>query len=334
MNRKIWLIGCGILVVLLALVFFSVNSNVIKDGYDEVSMRLPIPVINAHFTQYFVGYDKGFYDDENLEVILSPGSPDTNPIKMVAAGVDDFGLAGGPELVLMGRDKGLPLVAVATIHRNSDFPIIIAPKDSGISTVKDLEDKKLGFFYGHISTDVIRSLLGKEGVGVEEVSVGFDYTQLYTGHIDAEHAFRSNMPIIEAASGMQFNIISPRDSGINTHGLTIFTTEQMIEEHPEVVERFLRAIVRGTEYTLGNPENALQSILERTDNLNPELELETLEIFMGPMSNSEKYPVGYMDYEMFKETYDRLVEGGIISEGMDVNAAFTTEFLDRIHSQN
>jgi len=326
------LVSIGLVLSLLS-IQTNTTGKAVDPIKDQISMRLPIPIIDAHFTQYYIGYDIGAYDQQNLEVILNPGSSDTNPVKMVASGADEFGLAGGPELVLIGRSKGLPLVAIATIHRNSDFPIIITSKESNITHVKDLEGKKLGFFYGHISTDVIRNLLRKEKVNVEEINVGFDYTQLYSGKIIAEHAFRTNLPKIESAGNKEFNIISPKDYGINTHGLTIFTTEEMINKKPEVVERFLKAIIIGTEYTLNNPEKALESILTRNKNLNQETELKVLNILTKPLSNSEKYPIGYMDYEMFKETYDRLVEEGIITKDFDVREAYNISFLEKIHNK-
>ena len=48
-------------------------------------------------------------------------------------------------------------------------------------------------------------------------------------------------------------------------------------------------------------------------------------------SNSEEYPIGYMDDEMFEEIYDRLVKEGVITNEFDVKTAFTTEFLEGIN---
>ncbi|MBT3304020.1 ABC transporter substrate-binding protein [Candidatus Woesearchaeota archaeon] len=117
-------------------------------------------------------------------------------------------------------------------------------------------------------------------------------------------------------------MISPANYGINTHGLTLFATEEMIKEHPETVQRFVRATLKGVNYVVENPEDGVKSTVKRNAKLNAETEMKRLII-----DNSVTSVDGHMDYEMFKETYDRLVEEGIVSEGMDVNNAFTTEFL-------
>ncbi|MEE9525133.1 MAG: ABC transporter substrate-binding protein, partial [Candidatus Woesearchaeota archaeon] len=118
---------------------------------------------------------------------------------------------------------------------------------------------------------------------------------------------------------------------INTHGLTLFVSEKTIERNPEKIEKFLRATFRGTEYTLENPEDALKSVLERESKLDPKSQAKQLEVFTNPISNSEKYPIGYMDYEMFKEAYDRLLEEEVIENEFDVREAYTTEFLEEIY---
>jgi len=298
---------------------------------EEISVRLPVPVMGAHFTQYFATVDQGYYSDERIEPKFNFGNPETNPVKMVAAGVDDIGLIGSPDTLIIARSKGIPVKAIATFHRNSDLFVIVSKENSGIETIHDLEGKKLGMFYGHSSTDIIRHLLHKHNVSVEEVNVGQDYSQFINDKIDAQFAFRTIGEVMLPEKGIEINVISPEDYGVNTHGLTLFATEETIEEKNKEIERFLRATFHGTEFTLENKEEALQSILNREPKLDPEIQMKQLEIFTKPISNSEEYPIGYMDYEMYKESYDRMKEEGLLEEEFDVNEVFTTEFLERIH---
>ncbi len=310
-----------------------IKEQAAKDNLEKVSVRLPIPVYDATMVPYFVTLDKGYYKEEGLDVTLNLASSETNPVKMVSIVSDQIGVLGGPDTLLIARSKGLPLVAVAVLHRNSDFPVLMTLKESGLTKVEHLEGKKIGFFYGHISTDVIRHLLNKYNISYEEVNVGMDFNQLITGKIDAEWAFKTNGPVNLEAMGIETNIISPRAYGISTHGLTVFTTEKMIEEQPEIVEAWLRALFKGLKYMKENPNEALQSVLKRDSQLTLELERKKLDIYIPLLSDSEEYPMGYMDYQMLKETYDRLDEEGLLKEEFDVNEAFTTEFLEKIHGK-
>jgi len=326
----------ALLVAVLILVGCSNNESItgkaIQDVNEKVYLRLPIPIVEAGQTPFYVAEDKGYYDNEGLDVTFNMGSPELNPVKMVASGTDQFGVLGGPDTLLVAISKGQPLVAIAVIHRNSDFPVILTLKDSGLIKVEDLEDKKVGFFYGHISTDVLRNLFRKENVHVEEVDVGFNYNPLISKQIDAEWAFRVTAGLDLPAKGIEVNTISPADYGINTHGYTIFTTEEMIKNNPELVEKFLRATIKGIIDSVKDPQDSVESLATRSDKVNKDLEYKRLLMYNEVTSISQQFPPGYMDEEMFQETYDRLKEEGVLDKEFNVNEAFTTQFLDEIYS--
>jgi len=309
----------------------SVKSEAKPVTKTQISVRFPIPVVEAGQTPFYVALDKGYYKAEGLDVQFEMGSRELNPVKMVAAGKDTFGVLGGPDTLLVARTKGHPLKAVAILHRNSNFPSLITLKSSGLTTIEQLQDKKIGFFYGHISTDVIRNLLHKNNIKYTEVDVGFDYNQLISGQIDAEWAFTVTAGLELPAKGVEINIISPADYGIVTHGYTLFATDQTVKEKPELVQRFLRATLRGVEDMVGNPDEAVKSLLSRGPNLKHDLSLKRLKTYIAVTSNSDEYPSGYMDQDMFQSTYDRLREENVIKKELDVSEAYTTEFLKQIH---
>jgi len=310
----------------------SITGKAIQDVNEKVSLRLPIPIVEAGQTPFYVAEDKGYYDTEGLDVTFNMGSPELNPVKMVASGTDQFGVLGGPDTLLVARSKGQPLVAIAIIHKNSDFPVILTLKDSGLTKVEDLKDKKVGFFYGHISTDVLRNLFRKENVDVEEVDVGFNYNPLISKQVDAEWAFRVTAGLDLPEKGIEVNTISPADYGINTHGYAIFTTEEIIKNNPELVENFLRATIKGIIYSVKEPQESVESLATRSDKIDKDIEYKRLLMYNEVTSISQQFPPGYMDEEMFQETYDRLKEEGALDKEFNVNEAFTTQFLDEIYS--
>jgi NitT/TauT family transport system substrate-binding protein len=337
MARKARIGPIGILVaaatiVLLALGGCSKSPNdAASPKESKVSVRFPLPIVEAGQTTFYVAQDKGYFAEEGLNVKFEMGSRELNPVKTVASEQDDFGVLGGPDTLLVARSRQQPLRAIAVIHRNSNFACLIALKSSGITKVEQLQDKKIGFYYGHISTDVLRNLLRKKAIRYTEVDTGFDYNQLVTGKIDAEWGFTVTAGLELPAKGVAINIISPADYGIVTHGYTIFATEKTIREKPDLVLRFLRAVLKGVRYTLENTDDALSSLLKRDPSLDRELNLKRQKAYNAVTSNSEAFPAGYMDREMFQETYDRLVEEKVIETPFDVSKAYTTEFLEKIY---
>src|SRR5947207_2765952 len=86
-----------------------------------LSVRLPIPIIEAGSAPFFVAQDRGYYAEEGLDVTFEMGSRELNPVKTVSAGTDMFGVLGGPDTLLVARSKGQLLKAIMVLHRNSNF---------------------------------------------------------------------------------------------------------------------------------------------------------------------------------------------------------------------
>lgn len=302
-------------------------------GATPVSVRLPIPIIEAGSAPFFVAQDRGYYAEEGLDITFEMGSRELNPVKTVTAGTDMFGVLGGPDTLLVARSKGQQLKAIMVFHRNSNFPVLISLASSNVTNVEDLRDQKVGFFFGHISTDVLRNLFRKKDVRVTEVDVGFDYSQLLSGQLKACWGFRTTAGLDLPAKGVEISMINPADAGgIVSHGYTVFATEKTVADKPDVVEKFVRATLRGIRYTVDHPEEANKALLKRDPNLDEALSLNRLRMYNEVTSATAAHPPGYMDKEMFQATYDRLKEEGVIDKEFDVTTAFTGMFIDRVHA--
>jgi NitT/TauT family transport system substrate-binding protein len=332
--RRTLIFGTSALIVVV-LIWFGFQhyakgkapQEVVKNDVVDVSVRFPIPIIEAGQAPFYVAESKGYYSDENVHVKFDMGSKELNPVKMVASGQNTFGVLGGPDTLLVARSKGQPLVAIAILQRDSNFPCLLTLKSSGITKLDQLQGKKIGFFYGHISTDVLHSLLHKNAIKYKEVDVGFDYNQLIASQIDAEWAFRVTAGLDLPAKGVEVNIISPADYGIVTQGYTIFTTENEIRDNPDAALRFLRATLKGVKYTVEHPEEANSILTAKDTTLDKALSLKRLRLYNEVTSNSRSFPPGYMDRDMFQSTYNRLLEEGVIGKPFDVGQAYDAKFL-------
>jgi hypothetical protein len=71
--------------------------------------------------------------------------------------------------------------------------------------------------------------------------------------------------------------------------------------------------------------------LKRNPKLDEALNLKRQKAYNAVTSNSDKYPPGYMDRDMFQTTYKRLLEEKGIEKPFDVSEAYTTRFLEEIY---
>lgn len=298
-----------------------------------LSFRNPIPEISTGQTPIFVAREKGLFAAHGLKVTLEQGGREVSPVAMVAAGKNDLGMVGGPETLLVARSQGVPIRAIAVLHRNANFPAFITLKSSGITSLSQLQDKDVGFFPGHITTDVLKALLRRSQVSVHEVNVGFDYNQLVTGKLAAQWGFTVRAALELPEKGVEISVLRASDYGISTHGYTIFALEKTINERPQDCERFLRALFAGIDYTLTHPKEAAD-LLQR---LNPVLARTFIEksepMFNAVLSHSAQFPPGYMDRAMFESAYAYLKESSAIATEFDVHDAYTTRFLEQIHGR-
>ena len=114
---------------------------------DDVTLQLKW-VTQAQFAGYYVAQDKGFYDEEDLNVTIKPGGPDIAPTQVLAGGGADVAVEWMPA-ALAAREKGLPMVNIAQPFKSSGM-MLTCRKDAGIETTDDFKGKTLGvWFFGN-----------------------------------------------------------------------------------------------------------------------------------------------------------------------------------------
>jgi len=329
-KNKILTIVISAIVIIGLILIATINTS--KTGYatlpeeslQEINVRLPIPVQDSMFAQFYVAQELGFYAEEGLKVNYNLGSSELNPVKMLLSGKDDFAILGGIDAFLVAKGKNLPIKAIAVLNENFNMFTIITLKESGITSIEQLDGKKIGFNYGHISTDILRSVFNQEGITVQEVDVGFNVNTLLSGQVDAMWAAKTTQVMSLESQGISLNTINPEDYGVEVHGYTLFVREDFLEQNSEIIEKFWRATEKSIKYTYQNPEEALEIFMKRAPDLNKDLEYKKLFIYEKTTSFD---PVGKMTEEMFKETYDRLNSLGLIENQFDILESYTTRFL-------
>ena len=114
---------------------------------DDLTLQLKW-VTQAQFAGYYVAKDKGFYDEEDLNVTIKPGGPDIAPAQVIAGGGADVIIDWMPS-ALASREKGVPLVNIAQPFKRSGM-MLTCLKESGIKTPEDFRGRTLGvWFYGN-----------------------------------------------------------------------------------------------------------------------------------------------------------------------------------------
>jgi len=290
---------------------------------DAVTVRLKW-FNQAQFAGFYVAQTKGFYKAEGLDVNIQPGGPDFPAVQMVAGGNEQFGVTGADQ-ILIARSKGVPVVALAVLYRRNPFVLFSLAK-SGIKTPADYPGKTVGVKIGGNEELIYRAVLANAKIDkskLNEMPVKFDMTPLLSGTVDVWPGYLINEVIAAKEKGFDVNIVYPSDYGIDLYADTLFTTEKMLEQKPDVVRKFVAATVKGWETAIANPEDAAKITVKYGDKLTYDHELAMMKASL-PLLKPDSKPFGFMDEAGWSSAQKLLIAAGFQKAPVDVEKAFTT----------
>jgi len=153
-----------------------------------------------------------------------------------------------------------------------------------------------------------------------------DVSQLLTNQVDVKMVYEMNDPVLLKIQGKETNIIRFRDYGVNFYGDILFTTEDMIKNHPDIVNKFVKASFKGWDYAIKNPIDAIDETMRVNPNLNKEAQLGYLQTSIPIISKDNK--LGFSNIEVWENMQKELINQKVMTETIDINKAFTNGFLE------
>jgi len=301
------------------------NINKGNNNYsDSTSIRLAW-LTGTQFAGLYMAEKEEVFAKNNLSVELRSGGIDFPAIQLVASGSDDFGIARAEQL-LSAREKGVPVVALAVVYKQSPYAILTL-KSSGITKLEQLVGKKVGVKPGR--EDVYWAMLKSAGIdrkSIEEVPIKVDLSPLITGQIDAWCGFTITEMVTLQQKGYEVNVINPKDYGISMYGDILFTTEDMINKKPDLVGRVTRSVVEGWELAIANPNKALEYTLEYDKQLIKYNQSRQLEESI-PLIKGSDGVLGIMDNAEWLSAQKILIDNGIMKSAIDISKIYTNQFL-------
>ena len=272
------------------------------------------------FAGYYAAIEKGFYADEGLAVSFREFEPGKDRIAPVLEGKAQYGV-GDPALLHL-RLQGRPVVVLAQIFQHSP-EVLIVRRDSGIFEPLDSVGKRIMIPQDDLGTVSVRMMLIDSLGSLDRISIipyTFTVDDLADGKVEAMTGYLSNQPFQLRQKGVPVNIIEPRFYGIDFYGDNLFTIEDEVTNHPERVEKMIRATLKGWRYALDHHDEIVDLIIEKYDSeLEPDqlhYEAKVIEQMVMP----ELVEVGEISprrYRYIAETYQQLgiTQSSIVPEG-------------------
>lgn len=332
-RRNILIISLIVLILAGALVAAYVFSQETESSSQDAPVTLYLSFLpNVQFAPIYVAVEQGYFAEEGIAISLEHGLNEVDAIDRLAAGDLQFALVSG-EQVLLARGREYPIVYVFEYYHR--FPVGIAsPASLGLTTPEDLRGRVVGVpgLYGasYIGLQALLRAAEMEESDLGELrTIGFTAVEnICEERVDAAVIYVVNEPLVIEEECTPVNVIPVSDyATLVSNGLV--TNEETIQEQPELVRGMVRAIRRGLEDALADPDMAFQVSVEEYISDLPEdryaIQRQVLENMLA-LARSEE--LGATDPEAWEATQAILLEAGLLEEPLaDVPAAYTNRFL-------
>ena len=318
-------------IVLLAATLTLVITAACFDGSEDVVITLDW-FQNANHAGIYEAVDKGYFEENGLNVTVEPPADPTAILGLVASGKSDFGIFYQPDL-LQARDAGVPVVAVAGIVQRP-LNSLMTLASSGIDWPGKLAGKKVGYPGIPWNEAMLTTMLKASNLSrddVELVDVGFALSQaLLAGTVDAVvGAYWTHELIVMQNEGHTANVMLPDEWGVPTYyELILVASEDTVRDRPELVQKFVSAFIKGYEQALADPQGSIDTLLR----MNPDAEIDEAVDRAGvdllvPLWQSDGQPFGSIAPERWLAFADWMKSQSLIAQSFDAVSAFDVTFV-------
>lgn len=328
-----------ILLISLALVLMSaMTSCTDKDttdttevqGLENVTLMLDW-VPNTNHTGFFVAQDQGYFEEMGLEVeIIQPG--EVYAEQAVIGEAADFGISF-QEQVTLARADDIPLVSIAALiqHNTSGFA---SRSDQGVSSPADWAGLRYGSFGSPFEEPTLRVLMGCAGGDfsqLEIVDTGFadPLALLDEEQTDLAWIFYAWQGKQAELQGIELDVVMLEDwfdCIPDYYTPVLVTSEETIQQQPQIVRAFLEAVSKGFTFAIDNPEEAASILLAAAPELDEELVRES-QSWISSRYQADAQNWGEQRLEVWEDYANWMLEHGMIQLPIDAAAAYSNDYL-------
>jgi NitT/TauT family transport system substrate-binding protein len=295
-------------------------------------------VIYGRATPFFVALEKGYFKSRNIDATIERGYGSAASIKRIGAGQADFVYADFGGLVLARGNENLRAKMVAVIYAKNGHAVHYL-EGSGINKPADLVGKRVAGAAGATVTALFPAFLRANNVdpaGVRVITVDAQALNpvLLAKQFDAmlEYNFNNALLVKEGAkSGLKPKLMMYADYNFSFYANGIITTDEMIQKNPDLVRRFVGAIVEGAKYTFAHPDESCELLRKHAQSVDQDVCLTEVSLVkdLALGEDQKKHGIGYMSTEGVQKTIDVLKQYMGLKNDVKPSEVFDMQFLPK-----
>src|SRR5262249_47809723 len=290
-------------------------------------------LVNGYHAPFFVALEKGWYKEGGLDVTVVPGKGSFDATRTAATGNAEFGFADGA-VMAKSVTEGLAVKMVAIMVQET-LAGIISFADKKVEKPKDLEGKAVGVIPETASARILPAFFKTAGVdGTKVKLVNFTFAtqipSLLANQVDTIEGYviGEYLAARRGAPDRKANWMPFSGAGLKMYSSGILVNNDFLAKTPQAVRAFVKASIRGLDWTLKNIDGAVDIVAKHTETDKPQLK-EQLEVAVPYIDTPEarKLGLGVMSADKWDRTQQIMVEFGGQAKKAPNDQIFTNEFL-------
>lgn len=314
----------------------AATTSTASDGeLDKVKLQLKwLP--QSQFMGYYVAAEKGYYEEEGIDIEILPGGSDIIPEQNVYNGVADIGVTWVSSLMTY-QAQGYELQEVAQVFQDSGL-LLTSKKETGINSPADLKGKKVANWFGGNEYEVLALLekykLNKDS-DLELVQQDYTMDQLKEGSVDAASAMTYNefgLLLESGIAGSDLNVINMNDEGVAMLEDCLFVNEEWAADNKDLVVRFLKASIKGWAEACKDPEAAGKIVydVDKSVSLEHQVYMAKEVAKLVTPEGFDAAKIGEIDMDAVKQTAEflKLYNKDLAKDPVVDETTFTSEYWE------
>jgi ABC-type nitrate/sulfonate/bicarbonate transport system substrate-binding protein len=319
-----------VLLLMITILFTTACGN--PSAKELIPVKLMLDwVPNTNHTGIFVAQAKKYFEEAGLAVeIIQPG--EVYPEAAVAGGAADFGISF-QENVTLARADNVAIVSIAAVlqHNTSGFASAAKLNVSSPADFEGLRYGAWGSLFESPTLEVLMSCSGADFNKLKIIQTGFadSLALIEENQIDLAWIFYGWQGFQAKQQGIDLDVVMMKDyfSCVpDYYTPVVIASEDTIAKKPEIVRAFLKALSRGYEFAIENPDEAANILVAAVPELNPDL-VKASQEWLSPYYRAEAPRWGEQKESVWEDYTNWMVEHKILPAPIITSDAFTNKFL-------
>ncbi len=301
------------------------------ESLEKITYLLPAPKNLPAFAPWILAQQQGYFEEEGLEVNFVTGKGGVDVAKQVGAGNAPIGGATGDTSIIV-RANGIPVKAVALMGAGS-FTLIASHESAPIDEPEQLKGKTITVMaytdttYYSLLGIMQKAKLTRNDAEIQAAGPAGVWQLFASNKSDAMAAAPDWVATVRHHGG-KVHLMDPT-KGFNSMAQAMIASDETIKNNPQLIQRIVRATLKGMALIMKNPEAALAAYIEAIP-AHQGKEDEIREVFRlyNKYVYADQAVLGKIDAARLAAVRDFYVSQGLVDKATPVEELYTNQFIE------